>query len=228
MQLEPLGSRVIIARDAADTATEGGILLPDTAKEKAMQGVVIAVGPGKMLDSGERERMLLQPGDRVLFNQWAGNDLCKIGVKDVPDNWLMCDQIDVLAKLVADDAPPAVSEYEQGLRNGIASERRRLIEAMQTADFLESYQNRTCALSLANRNRTAKERKTVNRLTVSDLRRFLEPFHDTAEPEICLPDGSTLKLCACVAEFRRELAHAGRYAPVFHVEEPAPCATTQE
>ena len=74
MGLKPLGDRIIVRREAAEGKTAGGILLPDTAKNKPQRGKVVAVGPGKMKPDGTRAAMQLKAGDRVLFTSWAGDE----------------------------------------------------------------------------------------------------------------------------------------------------------
>jgi len=74
MKLKPLGSRVVVERIEADEKTAGGILLPDTAKEKPQQGIVKAVGDGKIVESGKRQSMQVKKGDRVLFVSYAGDE----------------------------------------------------------------------------------------------------------------------------------------------------------
>jgi chaperonin GroES len=71
----PLGDRVLVKRVAADEKTKGGIILPDTAKEKPREGVVIAIGNGKLLDNGNRQAMSVKPKDRVLFSSYAGSEI---------------------------------------------------------------------------------------------------------------------------------------------------------
>lgn len=72
--IKPLGNRVLILRSKAKT-TKGGILLPETAKEKPKEGVVIAVGPGKFDESGKRETINLKVGDTVLFSSYSGTEV---------------------------------------------------------------------------------------------------------------------------------------------------------
>jgi chaperonin GroES len=72
--LRPLGDRVVIRPLAREEVTKSGIVLPDTAKEKPQQGEVLAVGPGRVLDNGERVNMDVQNGDRVLFAKYAGTE----------------------------------------------------------------------------------------------------------------------------------------------------------
>ncbi len=75
VNLKPLADRVVLAvlDDAEQTA--GGIYLPDTAREKPQKGEVLAVGPGRITDSGQREEMSVKPGDRVLFAKYGGTDV---------------------------------------------------------------------------------------------------------------------------------------------------------
>ncbi len=74
MGLRPLGDRVVIRPLAREEVTKSGIVLPDTAKEKPQQGEVLAVGPGRILDSGERVNMDVKESDRVLFAKYAGTE----------------------------------------------------------------------------------------------------------------------------------------------------------
>ena len=71
----PLGDRVLVKRVEADEKTKGGIILPDTAKEKPREGVVISVGNGKQLDNGTRQAMSVKAKDRVLFSSYAGSEI---------------------------------------------------------------------------------------------------------------------------------------------------------
>ncbi|MBM3982129.1 MAG: co-chaperone GroES [Planctomycetes bacterium] len=74
MALKPIADRIVVRREAANEKTAGGILLPDTAKNKPQRGTVLAVGPGKMNDDGTRAPMQLKAGDQVLFTSWAGDE----------------------------------------------------------------------------------------------------------------------------------------------------------
>ena len=74
MGLKPIGDRIIVRRESAEEKTAGGIILPDSAKNKPQRGEVIAVGPGKLNDEGKRTAMQLKVGDQVLFTSWAGNE----------------------------------------------------------------------------------------------------------------------------------------------------------
>ncbi len=95
MQLKPLDDRVVVEPVDAETTTAGGIVLPDTAKEKPQRGKVKAVGPGRLLDSGDRCEMSLRIGDEVLFSKYGGTDI-EVDGKDVK----ILRESDVLAKLM--------------------------------------------------------------------------------------------------------------------------------
>ena len=75
MNLRPLDDRVVVEPVEAEEMTAGGIVLPDTAKEKPQRGVVLAVGPGKLLDSGERGDLSVAVGDEVIYGKYAGSDI---------------------------------------------------------------------------------------------------------------------------------------------------------
>lgn len=75
MRIEPLGDKVVIKRMEAEETTAGGIVLPDTAREKPQQGRVLSVGDGRLLDDGTRSKLQLNEGDRVLFNSYAGTEI---------------------------------------------------------------------------------------------------------------------------------------------------------
>ncbi|KPJ75197.1 MAG: molecular chaperone GroES [Planctomycetes bacterium SM23_25] len=75
MKLKPLGDKVVVKRLEAETTTKGGIVLPDTAKEKPKRGKVLAVGPGKTLDSGEVAKPTVKKGDEVIFSSYAGTEI---------------------------------------------------------------------------------------------------------------------------------------------------------
>lgn len=92
-KIKPLGNRVLVQRSKAQT-TKGGILLPDSAQEKPKEGVVIAVGPGKIDDQGRQEPMQLKVGDRVLFSSYSGTE-----VKDDNEEMLILSEDDVLGVL---------------------------------------------------------------------------------------------------------------------------------
>lgn len=74
MQIKPLQDRVVVKRVEEEEKTAGGIIIPDTAKEKPIRGDVVAVGPGKKTDKGQQE-MSVETGDRVMFNKFAGTEV---------------------------------------------------------------------------------------------------------------------------------------------------------
>jgi chaperonin GroES len=75
LTLKPLDDRVVLEPQEAETTTSGGILLPDTAKQKPQQGKVVAVGPGKLSDKGNRTALAVKVGDLVLFGKYSGSDV---------------------------------------------------------------------------------------------------------------------------------------------------------
>jgi chaperonin GroES len=75
MAFRPLGDRVLIKRVEEESKTKGGIIIPDTAKEKPQEGEVIAVGPGARDDSGKINALDVKPGDRILFGKWSGTEV---------------------------------------------------------------------------------------------------------------------------------------------------------
>ena len=74
-KVKPLGDKLLVRRVEAEKKTKGGIVLPDTAKEKPAEGVVLAIGAGKLLDSGERAAFQVKKGDRILFSSYAGSEI---------------------------------------------------------------------------------------------------------------------------------------------------------
>ena len=75
MKLKPLGDRIVVKVVTRDEKTKGGILLPDTAKEKPTEGEVIAVGTGKVLDNGQKQPVEVKFGDRIIFSKYAGTEV---------------------------------------------------------------------------------------------------------------------------------------------------------
>ena len=75
MRIEPLGDKIVVKRMDAEEITSGGIVLPDSAREKPQQGRVLSVGNGKLVDSGERIPLQVQEGDRVMFASYAGTEI---------------------------------------------------------------------------------------------------------------------------------------------------------
>ena len=91
--LKPLADRVLVEVDVEESKTAGGILIPDTAQKKSQKGTVLAVGPGKVLDNGERLPIDVAVGDRVLFAKYSGVDIEENGKK-----MLLLSERDVLGK----------------------------------------------------------------------------------------------------------------------------------
>ena len=83
MKLKPLHDRILVQRIEEEKTTKGGIIIPDTAKEKPQEGKVVAAGPGKMGDDGKRIPMDLKKGDRVLFAKYAGSEIKVDGVEHI-------------------------------------------------------------------------------------------------------------------------------------------------
>ena len=75
MNVRPLHDRVLVKRIEEKEVVKGGIIIPDTAKEKPMEGEVIAVGPGKIMEDGKRAAMDVKAGDRILFGKWSGTEV---------------------------------------------------------------------------------------------------------------------------------------------------------
>jgi len=80
MKIRPLNDRLLVIRVEGEQKSPGGIIIPDTAKEKPIEGKVVAVGPGKMGDDGKRTPMEIKAGDRVLFSKYAGSEIKIDGV----------------------------------------------------------------------------------------------------------------------------------------------------
>jgi chaperonin GroES len=95
MQARPLHDRVFLKRIEGPAEAKGGIIIPDTAKEKPMEGEVISVGPGKLLDDGKRSPMEVKAGDRVLFGKYAGTE-----VKLDDEEYIIMREEEILAVLV--------------------------------------------------------------------------------------------------------------------------------
>src|ERR1700745_3600525 len=95
VNLRPLDDRVVVEPVEAEEKTAGGILLPDTAKQKPQRGVVIAVGPGKLLDNGSRAPLAVAKGDEVIYGRYAGNDI-QVDRRDLK----ILRESDILAKVV--------------------------------------------------------------------------------------------------------------------------------
>jgi chaperonin GroES len=95
IKLKPLDERVVVEPVEAEEKTAGGIVLPDTAKEKPQRGTVLAVGPGKLLDDGKRSELSVVVGDEVIYGKYAGSDI-EIDGREVK----ILRESDILAKVV--------------------------------------------------------------------------------------------------------------------------------
>ena len=94
MKFRPLHDRVLVKRVEAEEKSKGGIIIPDTAKEKPMQGEVLAVGPGVRNEKGELVKLDVQVGDRILFGKWSGTE-----VKIDGDELLIMKESDIMGVL---------------------------------------------------------------------------------------------------------------------------------
>jgi len=92
MKIVPLNDKIVVERLEADDKTTGGIILPDTAKEKPKQGKVLSLGDGKLLDSGKRAKFQVREGDRVLFTSYGGQEVTVDG-----EEYLILTEEDILA-----------------------------------------------------------------------------------------------------------------------------------
>jgi len=92
--IRPLGEKVLVKRLEAEETTRGGIVLPDTAKEKPQKGTVLAVGDGKLLDDGTRAKFQVKKGNKVLFASYGGTEVTVGG-----EEYLLMDESDILAIL---------------------------------------------------------------------------------------------------------------------------------
>ena len=93
-KIQPLGDRIVVRPIKREEVTKGGIILPDTAKEKPQEGEVIAVGPGKLTDDGKRLAMEVKRGDKVIYAKYAGTE-----IKQDDEELLILRDSDVLAKI---------------------------------------------------------------------------------------------------------------------------------
>jgi len=92
LKIRPLGDKVLVKRLEAESTTAGGIVLPESAKEKPKRGIVQALGDGRLLDSGERSTLQVAKGDEVLFSSYAGTEI-KVNGQEL----LILDESDILA-----------------------------------------------------------------------------------------------------------------------------------
>src|SRR4051794_35141935 len=96
MKLKPLGDRIMARRTEAADKSSGGVIIPDSAKQKPQRGTVLSVGPGKLMKDGTRRSLQVKEGDRVLFTAWAGDEFKD---KSGGDAILVMHEEDVLAVL---------------------------------------------------------------------------------------------------------------------------------
>ena len=92
VSLQPLGDKVVVARDESEDITAGGIVLPDSAQDKPSRGMIVAVGTGKLLDDGSRGEMQVKKGNRILFTSYAPET---INIDD--EEFLLMSESDILA-----------------------------------------------------------------------------------------------------------------------------------
>lgn len=92
MKIKPLGDRVVISLVEREEKTRGGLFIPDTAKEKPMEGKIISVGEGRLLDNGTKVAPVVKAGDRVIFDKYAGRE-----VKMDDEEYLIISEKDILA-----------------------------------------------------------------------------------------------------------------------------------
>ncbi|MBA7642663.1 10 kDa chaperonin [subsurface metagenome] len=95
-KLQPLGDRVVVRPTAKEEVTKGGIVLPDTVKEKPQEGKVIAVGPGRLTDEGKRIVMDVKVGDTVLYAKYGGTE-----IKEDDEELIILRESDILAKRIS-------------------------------------------------------------------------------------------------------------------------------
>lgn len=91
LNIKPLGDKVIVKRVEAEEKTAGGIVLPESAKEKPKRGIILAVGSGRLLDDGTRSEMQVKKNDEVLFTSYAGTDIKVDG-----EEYMIMDETDIL------------------------------------------------------------------------------------------------------------------------------------
>jgi chaperonin GroES len=104
MKIKPLHDRVVVRRIDEDGRTRGGVIIPDTAKEKPMQGLVLAVGPGARDENGERIQPDVEEGDTILFGKWSGSE-----VKIDGDELLIMKESDIMGIIEGKSAASKVA-----------------------------------------------------------------------------------------------------------------------
>src|SRR4029078_3007648 len=113
MKFRPLHARVVVRRIEEDTKTAGGIIIPDTAKEKPMQGEIIAAGPGARAESGKLVPLDVKKGDRVLFGKWSGTE-----VKIDGEELAIMKESDILGVIEGKASVRAAAGSRPSLRSG--------------------------------------------------------------------------------------------------------------
>ena len=103
MALQPLHDRVLVRRTESEEKTSGGLIIPDSAKEKPSEGEIVAAGPGARKDSGELIEMAVKAGDKVLFGKWSGTEVTIDG-----EELLMMKESDIMG-IITDDAAAAAA-----------------------------------------------------------------------------------------------------------------------
>ena len=111
MKIRPLQDRILVKRIEEEEKTKGGIIIPDTAKEKPQRGSVLAVGPGQLNDKGERVPLDVDAGDEIIFSKYGGTDIKLEG-----EDYLILRESDVLAKVVKSAAKKKSSKKPAGAR----------------------------------------------------------------------------------------------------------------
>lgn len=94
VKLQPIGDRLVVKREESEGKTAGGIVLPDSAKDKPTRGVVVSIGDGRLLEDGSRGKMQVKAGDRVLFTSYSGENI-EIG----DEEYVLMSESEVLAVL---------------------------------------------------------------------------------------------------------------------------------
>lgn len=92
MKIRPLGDKVVVKASTAEERTSGGIVLPDAARERPQQGTVVSVGPGRLLETGDRAAMAVKEGDTVIYSKYGGNEIKLDG-----EEYLILDQDSIYA-----------------------------------------------------------------------------------------------------------------------------------
>jgi len=106
MKIQPLGDRVVVEREEAKSTTAGGIVLPDTAKDKPQKGKVVAIGDGRVAKDGKRRPLQVKVGDQVLFTSYAGDEFKLSGEQKV----LLMREDDILAVVEGESSSPKKSK----------------------------------------------------------------------------------------------------------------------